>query len=246
MRRMITHRAPLLALALAVSACGKESDPIIEPYRPYTFTVDSEEAQGVSSGVILEPFFVRAANGDGVGVQDAEIVWTVSSGGGLFLVSVGEDFELVESYANQTGEEGRAGVRFVATELGTTTVTAYGTRAGTVPMGSVEFTVTAQGTAIMLHPALDWQANWPRGVENVAVELGTSVEWHGLDPCCDDHIRSISVPTGGTSFDRRSWDDSVFVFEPDVAGEWRWEWERTDGDWWWPESMTDTLSLIVR
>lgn len=245
MRRIDNLRSILLALALSALACGEENNPV-GPYRPYTFTVESGDGQVASAGMRLEPLLVLVADGDGVGVDGADVVWTVTSGGGLFRVPVGDDFELVDAYANQTGEDGRAAAELVLTELGTTTVAAYATRPTRIGLGSVEFTASAGATAIVLDSVGDWRADWPRGVADVTVELGTPLEWHAPDRCCDDHIRSISVPAGGTTFDARLTYDSVFAFVPDVSGEWRWEWERTDGDWWWPETLTDTLSFFVR
>lgn len=245
--RFSDFRAATLLSVIGAIACGY--DPVEPVGWTFTFAAASGEGQVGSAGVPLAPLSVVVTNESGAGVDGAEIVWTVSSGDGYFRVKAGGAWLLVDSYAGLTGrtDPGMATVSFVPARFGTSTVTAYGTNPRGGSLGTVDFQADVHALAILLEETADWEATWPHGPENLSVELGTLVEWHTARRCCDQVVRSISVPEGGTPFEHRySEGDSVFAFQPDAAGVWLWAWERPgDDDWWWPSLVEDTATLVV-
>jgi len=239
----MSKKALLTLLVTTLIACGQ--DPF-EPYGSPTLSVASGDDQSGVAGLPLEPFTVMAMDGEGNAMDGAEVAWFVTTGEGLFGVSAGGEARLVSSIANVT-DQGTAKAVLLPTSVGTVEVTAYASQPHRAQIGSASFTVHIDAVAITLDESIDWEAPWPVGPQGAAVDVGTPVQWRPVLPCCGHHLLAIGVPAGGTPFDTMLVPtDSVFEFVPDVPGTWTWVWEHEIDDWWIPETVADTATLVVR
>lgn len=201
--------------AFALAACGGDGstdpgggggggdggggDPV-----PTAVAIVSGNNQTARTGTALpQPLVVRVTDADGVGVEDVNVSWSVTSGPGSVLPN-----------ATSTDAQGRVSATFTAgADLGTSTVRA------TVPVISenvqfmVETTVALirmQGTAFVA----------PGGGDDVTVPVGTTIQWENFD-AVQHTATSSAEPAGGAVIDTGLMGNGdTRNFTPMVEGTW--------------------------
>lgn len=220
---------PAVPLGLVLAACGGDgptNPPEPEARAPAAIAIVSgQDQQGKAGEPLPEPFVVRVTDDRGDGVEGVEVTWRVTTGAGHF----GPDLYPTEESSTvsvDTDPDGTARVFFRPAILGTSTVAA-----DVSGLSPVRFTTDVAVVVILFGPIFDCTPGDPNhflgpdGTSDVAVPVGTPVEWvyapYLVPSTCEARVTSSSEPPGGEPIDSGILTPGErFRFVPAVAGTW--------------------------
>lgn len=224
-------------LGLALYACGGDgvgdgpTEPPPTPRQPAVIAlVSGNDQDGKAGGVLADPLAVRVTDARGDGLGGVKVTWHVTSGAGELWSEEWEQLNELRDEGTRTDATGVTRIFFRPTVVGTSTVTA---EVGGIQGSPVVFVTNASVMVIgfgYFSDCTDDEASFfqgPDGSRDVAVPVGTTVEWWGVGTewlpasCTNARIASTLEPPGGEPFDSGilTLDDS-FEFTPGVAGTW--------------------------
>lgn len=193
---------------------------------PATIQVLSGDGQTGKTGERLaEPLVVRVTTTSGLGVPDARVIWTVTSGQGSMFTGT-SPVPVVET---RTTADGTSYVIFTPRSFGRVRVTAS-VAATTLDPATFETEVT---TYVFTNVVDAWSGPGFYGPDfevDAAVPLGTTVEWVNLSDKAV-RINVFAVPPGamGPQFTLES--NDRYPLEVSVAGKWDWSWKYVGEDY---------------
>ncbi len=161
---------------------------------------------------------MRVTDAHGVGVAAVPVTWSVTSGGGRVLAS-GRDGWLEPVATTATRSDGTTEVTFLPTRVGRSSVTAT-----VATLAGEQAIFTTEATVLVIHNGAWGVFLAPNDSTDVAVPVGTAVEWLNDWPAIVE-IKSTSVPPGGAWFDLILAEGERVQFVPGVAGSWEWTYQ---------------------
>lgn len=211
-------------LGVGLLACGGTQPdgplkPPTPPTEPVKLAIAAGDGQEGTAGEALSgPFVVRVLDSLDRPVSSGTVRWRIASGRGRLLDSEGEAVE-----RTPIEPDGHSRVWFEPAALGTSTVTA-------TPVGreGLSATFSVEAMVLLIQNTYWGQFLGPDGAKDVAVPVGTIIEWVNW---WDGPVRiaSVSVPVAGDAFESVSLElGSRFRFVPAVPGDWEWIWEFRD------------------
>lgn len=208
--------APVLGLVLVACGGDRPQQPAEPPPGSTAAAiafVSGDGQEGKAGEALPEPFVVRVTDDRGEGVEGVRVTWSVAAGAGDFPQDV----------SWRTRRDGIHRVVFRPTALGTSVVAAE-----VVGLEGSPVTFSTEASGVLIGFNYDpfgesWFAG-PEGSSDVAVPVGTTVEWvvkWSPGGTATARIVSLSEPLGAEPFDSAVLTYAQrFQFIPGVPGTW--------------------------
>ncbi|HEU5049377.1 MAG TPA: Ig-like domain-containing protein, partial [Gemmatimonadales bacterium] len=191
----------LLAVLLALAACGDSSDP--GPVPTTIAMLDGDQQDGSQSQALSEPLRVLVTDEAGAPVSGVDVAWTVTAGGGTITPSSTTDVEGIAAATFVLGPANGAHTAQAAVAgLAGSPVTFVAIAGGIVPPPpgaiTLEATIPAPAGAVFIHDmfvrdGLAFVFAWDAGV--IIYDVGNGV--NGGSPSSPQEVGRLLTSTSG-------------------------------------------------